>query len=331
MATGSGKTYTAVSFAYRLIKHADAKRILFLVDRSNLGRQTLKEFQQYTTPDDNRKFTELYNVQHLTTNRIDDVSKVCITTIQRLYSMLKGDSDFDEGNESESLFNRDSGNQPAAEVEYNPNIPISTFDFIITDECHRSIYNRWRPVLEYFDAFLVLVSPPHLQSRPFGFFGQNLVTEYPHERAVADGVNVGYDVYRIKTEIAEDGSTIPPGFYVDKRDKLTRRTRWELLDEEMEYSANQLDRDVVAPDQIRTVIQTFRDKLFTKIFPGRKHVPKTLIFAKDDSHAEDILVSSARSLGRVTTSVKKLPTAQRVIQRKAYSPASAIHTIRASP
>ena len=288
MATGSGKTYTAVSFVYRLIKHTKAERILFLVDRSNLGRQTLKEFQQYTTPDDNRKFTELYNVQHLTTNQIDKVSNVCITTIQRLYSMLKGDSDFDEENESESLFNRDSGNQPAAEVEYNPNIPISTFDFIITDECHRSIYNRWRPVLEYFDAFLVgLTATPSKQT--LGFFGQNLVTEYPHERAVADGVNVGYDVYRIKTEIAEDGSKIPPGFYVDKRDKLTRKIRWELLDEEMEYSANQLDRDVVADDQIRKVIQTFRDNLFTEIFPGRKHVPKTLIFAKDDSHAEDIL------------------------------------------
>ena len=288
MATGSGKTYTAVNLAYRLIKHAKAKRILFLVDRSNLGRQTYKEFQQYTTPDDGRKFTELYNVQHLTANRIDEVSKVCITTIQRLYSMLKGESDFDEEGESESLFNRDSEDQPAAEIEYNSNIPISTFDFIITDECHRSIYNRWRPVLEYFDAFIVgLTATPSKQT--FGFFNQNLVTEYPHERAVADGVNVGYEVYRIKTEITEDGSEIPPGFYVDKRDKLTRRTRLELLDEEMEYSANQLDRDVVAPDQIRKVIQTFRDKLFTEIFRGRKHVPKTLIFAKDDAHAEDIL------------------------------------------
>ena len=153
MATGSGKTYTAVSFVYRLIKHAKAERILFLVDRSNLGRQTLKEFQQYTTPDDGRKFTELYNVQHLTTNQIDKVNNVCITTIQRLYSMLKGDSDFDEEHESESLLNFDSMNQLAAEVEYNPKIPISTFDFIITDECHRSIYNRWRPVLEYFAPF----------------------------------------------------------------------------------------------------------------------------------------------------------------------------------
>ena len=331
MATGSGKTYTAVSFAYRLIKFANAKRILFLVDRSNLGRQTLKEFQQYTTPDDSRKFTELYNVQHLATNQIDEVSKVCITTIQRLYSMLKGESAFDEEIENESLFNLNSGNQPAAEVEYNPKIPISTFDFIITDECHRSIYNRWRPVLEYFDAFIVgLTATPSKQT--LGFFDQNLVTEYSHERAVADGVNVGYDVYRIKTEIAEDGSKIPPGFYVDKRDKLTRKIRWELLDEEMEYSANQLDRDVVADDQIRKVIQTFRDNLFTEIFPGRTEVPKTLIFAKDDSHAEDILDIVRTEFGKGNDFCKKITyrttgdTPERLLAsfRNSYNPRIAI-------
>ena len=331
MATGSGKTYTAVSFAYQLIKFANAKRILFLVDRSNLGRQTLKEFQQYTTPDDNRKFTELYNVQHLATNQIDEVSKVCITTIQRLYSMLKGESAFDEEIENESLFNLNSGNQPAAEVEYNPKIPISTFDFIITDECHRSIYNRWRPVLEYFDAFIVgLTATPSKQT--LGFFDQNLVTEYSHERAVADGVNVGYEVYRIKTEITEKGSEIEAGFYVDKRDKLTRRTRWELLDEELEYSPNQLDRDVVAPDQIRKVIQTFRDKLFTEIFPGRKQVPKTLIFAKDDSHAEDILDIARTEFGKGNDFCKKITyrttgdTPERLLAsfRNSYNPRIAI-------
>ena len=286
MATGSGKTYTAVSFAYRLIKFARADRILFLVDRSNLGRQTLKEFQQYTTPDDGRKFTELYNVQHLAANRIDPVSKVCITTIQRLYSMLKGEPEVDEQIEERSLYDLGLPNQ--AEVEYNPDIPISTFDFIITDECHRSIYNRWRPVLEYFDAFIVgLTATPSKQT--LGFFNRNLVTEYSHERAVTDGVNVGYEVYRIKTEITERGGGVEAGYYVDKRDKRTRETRWEQLDEDMEYGANQLDRAVVAPDQIRTVIRTFRDNLSTEIFPNRTEVPKTLIFAKDDSHAEDIM------------------------------------------
>jgi len=227
MATGSGKTYAAVSFIYRLIKFAGARRVLFLVDRNNLGRQTLREFQQYVTPDDGRKFTELYNVQHLTSNTLDPVSNVAITTIQRLYSMLKGDPEFDTEIEEHSLFEMAPGEERPREVTYNPQIPIETFDFIVTDECHRSIYNLWRQVLEYFDAFIIgLTATPSKQT--LGFFNQNLVTEYSHERAVADGVNVGYEVYRISTQITEQGSTVDAGYYVDKRDKLTRQTRWEF-------------------------------------------------------------------------------------------------------
>lgn len=288
MASGGGKTYTAVSFIYRLIKFANAKRVLFLVDRNTLGRQTRREFQQYITPDDGRKFTELYNVQHLTSNTLDPVSRVCITTIQRLYSMLKGEPEFDTELEEQSMFDISPFEKKLREVSYNPQIPIETFDFIITDECHRSIYNLWRQVLEYFDSFIIgLTATPSKQT--IGFFNQNLVMEYSHERAVADSVNVGYEVYRIQTEITGKGSRVEAGYYIDKRDKLTRKTRWELLDEDFEYHSAQLDRDVVAPDQIRTVIRTFKEKLFTEIFPGRREVPKTLIFAKDDSHAEDIV------------------------------------------
>ena len=288
MATGAGKTFTSVSFVYRLIKFAKARRILFLVDRNNLGKQAKNEFSQYVTPDDGRKFTELYNVQHMTTNTIDNVSKVCITTIQRLFSMLKGEEEFDPELEELSLYDARLKEGKPKEVVYNAKIPIETFDFIITDECHRSIYNLWRQVLEYFDAFIIgLTATPSKQT--LGFFHQNLVMEYNHERAVADGVNVSYEVYRINTKITEKGSLVESGFYIDKRDKKTRKVRWEQLDENLEYSANQLDRDVVSQDQIRTVIRTFKEKLFTEIFPGRKEVPKTLIFAKDDSHAEDIV------------------------------------------
>ena len=286
MATGSGKTFTAVSFIYRLIRYCGAKRVLFLVDRNNLGRQTKMEFQQYITPDDGRKFTEIYNVQHLTSNTIDPVSKVTITTIQRLYSMLKGDAEYDPENEEESLFDHAPADVRPKEVIYNPGITIETFDFIVTDECHRSIYHLWRQVLEYFDGFLIgLTATPSKQT--LGFFNQNLVMEYLHERAVADGVNVGYDVFRIRTDITEHGSIVEKGFYVDKRDKNTRRQRWEQLDDDFQYSSEQLDRSVVAPDQIRTVIKTFKESL-PILFPDRKWVPKTLIFAKDDSHAEDI-------------------------------------------
>lgn len=305
MATGSGKTYTAVSFIYRLIKHAGAKRVLFLVDRSNLGRQAKNEFQQYVTPDDGRKFTELYNVQHMTSNSLDDVSKVCITTIQRLYSMLRGEEEYEAEIEEHSMFDTLPVGGDPKEVVYNPKIPIETFDFIVTDECHRSIYNLWRQVLEYFDAFLIgLTATPSKQT--IGFFNKNLVMEYPHERAVADGVNVGYDVYRIQTEITQQGSTVQAGYEVDRRDRLTREVRWEQLDEDLTYTANQLDRDVVAQDQIRTVIRTFRDKLFTEIFPGRKEVPKTLIFAKDDSHAEDIVHILREEFGKGNEFCKKI-------------------------
>ena len=287
MATGSGKTYAAVSFIYRLIKFAGAKRVLFLVDRKTLGEQALNEFKQYVTPDDGRKFTELYNVQHLTSNALDPVSRVCITTIQRLYSMLKGDAELDTQVEDQSLFDVTPVPEKPVEISYNPQIPIETFDFVITDECHRSIYNLWRQVLEYFDAFLIgMTATPSKQT--LGFFNQNLVMEYNHERAVADGVNVGYEVYRIQTEISTKGSKVEAGYYIDIRDKLTREKRWEMLDDDLEYKANQLDRNVVSMDQIRTVIRTFKEKL-PEIFPDRKEVPKTLIFAKDDSHAEDIV------------------------------------------
>jgi type I restriction enzyme R subunit len=296
MATGSGKTFTAVTTIYRMIKFAEAKRVLFLVDRANLGRQTLKEFQQYVSPYSPYKFTEEYIVQQLKSNQINKTARVCISTIQRLYSMLKGE-EIDPELEEESLFDHSDLFKEPMPVEYNPAVPIETFDVIITDECHRSIYNLWRQVLEYFDAFIIgLTATPNKQT--FGFFNQNLVMEYPHEKAVADGVNVNYDVYRIRTKITREGSKVEAGYYVDIRDRETRAIRWERLDEDLEYSADQLDKDVVAHDQIRTVMQTFRDKLFTDIFPGRKDVPKTLIYAKDDSHAEDIVKIIREEFGK---------------------------------
>ena len=287
MATGSGKTFMACNQVYRLIKHAGARRVLFLVDRSNLGRQTLREFQGFTTPDEGRKFTELYNVQLLQSGRIDPVSRVCISTIQRVYSILKGEELAPELEEL-SGFDTAALQREPAPVEYNLDVPIETFDVIITDECHRSIYNLWRQVLEYFDGFLIgLTATPSKQT--FGFFQQNLVMEYNHEQAVADGVNVGFDTYRIRTQITEQGATEDAGYFIDRRDRLTRKVRWEQLEDDLNYAPNQLDRDVVAEDQIRTVIRAFRDRLFTEIFSTRRDVPKTIIFAKDDSHADDIV------------------------------------------
>jgi len=287
MATGSGKTFAAITAAYRLIKHADARRVLFLVDRANLGRQALKEFQLYRTPDDGRAFTDLYNVQHLTSNKIDPVARVVITTIQRLYSMLQGEEAVDEEREEHSLAALEGVLQEPVPVAYRRDLPVGFFDVVFIDECHRSIYTLWRQVVEYFDAFLVgLTATPSRQT--FGFFERNLVMEYGHPQAVADRVNVDFEVYRIRTRISEEGSQVEAGAWVGKRDRRRRVPRWERLDDELTYGASALDRAVVARDQIRTVIRTFRDRL-PEIFPGRTHVPKTLIFAKDDSHAEDVV------------------------------------------
>ena len=297
MATGSGKTFTAANVCYRLLRHAGAERILFLVDRANLGRQALREFQGFATPDDGRKFTEIYNVRHLTSSRLDianeAATKVHICTIQRLHSILRGDDELDEALDEKSGF--EIAPSEPIEVAYNPLVPIESYDLIIIDECHRSIYGVWRQVLEYFDAFLVgLTATPGMQT--FGFFDQNLVMEYGHAQAVADRVNVDFDVFRIRTEITESGGTVPAEFVTKFRDRDTREHRLEKIDEDITYDANQLDRSVVAPDQIRTVVRALRSSL-PEMFPDRerredgslRHIPKTLIFAKDDSHADDIV------------------------------------------
>jgi type I restriction enzyme R subunit len=293
MATGAGKTFTAVTECYRLLKFGGFNRVLFLVDRNNLGDQTLREFRDYTTPDDGRKFTELYNVDKLTGAGMVGSSKVVISTIQRVHAALRG-QDLEDADDPGL-----DGYVPDAPVEitYDPELPPEAFDLIIVDECHRSIYGVWRGVLEYFDAHIVgLTATPTKQT--FGFFRRNLVSEYTYAESVADRVNVDFDVYRIKTEITEQGGSIEAGTIVPKRDRRTRRQRYEAIEDDLDYGPSQLDRAVTSTSQIRLVLETFRDRLFTEIFPGRTSVPKTLIFAKDDNHAEEIVTTVRQVFGK---------------------------------
>ena len=302
MATGSGKTYAAITASYRLLKYADARRVLFLVDTRNLGEQAEQEFMAYVPADDKRTFTELYHVQRLTSSFAAPDSHVCISTIQRLYALLKGrrmDAAAEEINPAEMAPRR-----PPPPVAYHAALPPEFFDFIFIDECHRSIYDVWRQVLEYFDAALVgLTATP--DRRTYGFFKKNVVSEYSHEQAVADGVNVGHEVYLIDTARTRRGGRIEAGRQVEKRELLTRRKRWELQDEDYFYGAKELDRAVVNPDQIRTVIRTFRDRQ-AELFPGRGEVPKTLIFAKSDSHADDIIRTVREEFGQGNRFCKKV-------------------------
>ncbi|MGN6400888.1 MAG: type I restriction endonuclease subunit R [Flavisolibacter sp.] len=352
MATGSGKTFTAISFIYRLLKFAKAKRILFLVDTKNLGEQAEQEFMSFLPNDDNRKFTELYGVHRLKSAYIPTDNQVYISTIQRMYSVLKGE-ELDESSEEENPAERKWLPKEPVPVEYNEKLPIEAFDFIIIDECHRSIYNLWKQVLDYFDAFLIgLTATP--DNRTFGFFDQNIVSDYGFEKAVTDGVLVGYDTFTIETEITKNGSRVKMGEYVDRRERLTRKKFWQQLDEDVEYSAKRLDDDVVNPNQIRLIIKTFKENL-PKLFPdrwspyqtspnvgglantqpllsqdsnnmsasstsevsaddlpplgepeGAFEVPKTLIFAKTDSHADDIINIVREEFGEENRFCKKI-------------------------
>lgn len=303
MATGAGKTVTAITFIYRLLKFTKGKKILFLVDTKNLGEQAEQEFQAYTPQDSNQKFTEIYNVTRLKSRHIPQDSEVYISTIQRMYSILKG-QDIDES--ADQLNPNEAGRAVGApaDVAYSPNVPIEFFDFIVVDECHRSIYNLWRQVLEYFDGFLIgLTATP--DDRTFGFFNQNVVSEYTHLQAVTDGVNVGYDTYLIQTAITQAGALLKENEKVYKRERLTRKKRWTQLDEETVYSGRELDKDVVNPNQIRTIVRAFKDSLPT-LFVDRKEVPKTLIFAKTDSHADDIINIVREEFGESNEFCKKI-------------------------
>ncbi|MBG0813084.1 DEAD/DEAH box helicase family protein [Planomonospora sp. ID82291] len=291
MATGAGKTFAAVTQSYRLLKHAGARRVLFLVDRNNLGDQAAAEFRNYTTPDDGRKLAELYTIQRLAGGVVLSSTNVVITTIQRLDLALRGEPvppEDDDPQVDEYVPDR------PVDARYNQGLPPESFDLIIVDECHRSIYGKWRAVLDYFDAPIVgLTATPTAQT--LGFFDRNLASEYTYEQAVADRVNVDYDVYRIRTRISESGSSIPAldeegtRVVVPVRDRRTRMQRYEELQEDFTYTGEQIGRSVLAKDQIRLILRTFKDRVLPEQYGERTTVPKTLIFAKSDEHADDIV------------------------------------------
>ena len=319
MATGAGKTFTAVTTAYRLLKFGGFRRILFLVDRNNLAEQTIAEFQNYRTPDDGRRFTEIYNVDKLTSAGMLGSSDVVVSTIQRVHSVLRG-KDVTEGDDP----NLDDFVPDApVTVSYSSALPPEAFDLVIVDEAHRSIYGVWRGVLEYFDAHVIgLTATPGKQT--FAFFRQNLVSEYTYPQSVADRVNVDFDLYRIRTQISEQGGAIEAGTIVPKIDRRTRKERLEAIEEDFEYTHKQLDRAVTAKSQIRLVLETFRDRLFTEIFPGRSTVPKTLIFAKDDAHAEEIVTTVREVFGKGNDFAAKITYAAR-------DPRGQLQAFRTSP
>jgi type I restriction enzyme R subunit len=304
MATGAGKTFTAITAAYRLLKYGKMNRILFLVDTKSLGEQAEREFLAYTPNDDPRSFAQLYGVCRLKSSYIPSDVQICISTIQRMYSILKGEPLDEQAEETPFAELKLSDRQTPKEVVYNEKYPPEFFDCIIVDECHRSIYNVWSQVLTYFDAFIIgLTATP--DKRTFAFFHENIVSEYSREQAILEGVNVGEDVFLIETEITKNGAHLMKQ-YIETRNRLSRERRWQQMDEDIDYTAPQLDRDIVNPSQIRTVIRSFKENLFTLLFPRRKEVPKTLIFAKTDSHADDIVQCVREEFGEGNEFCRKI-------------------------
>ncbi len=304
MATGAGKTFTAITAAYRLLKFGKMNRILFLVDTKSLGEQAEREFLAYIPNDDHRPFSDIYGVYRLRSSRMPLNTQIYISTIQRMYSILKGE-ELDESAE-ETPFDEyvTAESKAPKEVVYNAKYPPEFFDCIIVDECHRSIYNVWSQVLEYFDSFIIgLTATP--DKRTFAFFNQNVVSEYPREQAIIDGVNVGEDIFLIETQVGQNGAHLMKQL-IECRNRLSRAKRWKQLDEDVDYTPTQLDRDIVNPSQIRTVIRTFKENLYTTLFPRRGEVPKTLIFAKTDSHADDIIQIVREEFGEGNEFCKKI-------------------------
>lgn len=294
LATGAGKTYTACMAAYRLLSYTPAKRILFLVDRNNLGEQALNEFSTFRLTQNGSPFTDIFIAERLRGNQANSKASVTIATIQRLYSALTGTDARSDAEEDAD--DREAEASPVVVDGRLAKLPRDWFDIIIIDECHRSIYGRWRDVLEWFNTakFIGLTATPSAET--VEFFDKNTVVNYTYEKSIADGINVDYSIYRIQTKSATDGVDITEGESVDVYTRKTRETAATVTNESTHFDVPQLDRDVVQPDHIRKVLEAYKKAVYTEMYtddlardPDFASLPKTLIFAKSEFHAQRIV------------------------------------------
>lgn len=298
LATGSGKTYLACLAAYRLLNYTPTRRVLFLADRNNLARQAETEFKLFDRTEKQQALNELYVINRLT-NPEKINGDIIISTIQKLFAVLTGrkDDEINEDEEDENNLNFDETDEQKAEPEIDLGkdikLPSDYFQFIIVDECHRSIYGKWQSVLKYFSGAKILGLTATPTPEAYAFFNDNIIEKYTYDDSVVDGVNVPARVYRIKTEQTEHGGAIKSGDKVVETTRSGYKVNEYVTKERIDFNPNQLDRSVVSPDQIRKNMESFRDSIYTDMFPERKalweYIPKTLIFAKDDHHASEIV------------------------------------------
>ena len=307
LATGAGKTYTACLAAYRMLSYTPMRRVLFLVDRNNLGRQAENEFGTFRLTETGDAFNTIFAVNRITSNKIPNDSNVVISTIQRLFSLLKGENITDTDDDDED---RTEGEVPLPD---NLNLPPDFFDLIIIDECHRSIYGNWRRVLEYFDTarLIGLTATPVPETQ--AFFNNNCVANYTLEQSIVDGVNVDYRIYRIKTKATEQGGDIQEGQKIDVETRYTGTAETVVNKEKRHYTQKELNRSIINPAQIELVLSTYRDVVYTELFndpqrePVMDYLPKTLIFALDERHATNIVDIAKKVFNRTDdTFVQKI-------------------------
>lgn len=288
LATGAGKTYTACLAAYRFLAYTPFRRILFLVDRNNLGKQAEGEFGRFRLTENGDPFNTIYTVNRLKSCEIPKDSNVVISTIQRLFSLLKGEAINDDDSENEDY------NKPI-ELPENPTLPKDFFDLIIIDECHRSIYGNWKKVLDYFTTARMIGLTATPVPETMAFFNNNRIVNYTLEKSIVDGVNVDCRIYRIKTEATENGGAIRQGDMLRQVTCYTGKVETISQKESSQYTREELNRSIVNPAQIKLVLETYRDSVYTEMFtdpqrePNMDYLPKTLIFALNEAHATNIM------------------------------------------
>lgn len=296
LATGSGKTYLACLASYRLLNYTSTKRVLFLVDRNNLARQTETEFSLFDRTENQQPMSSLYQINRLK-NKDDIGGDIVISTIQKLFAVLTGQTitDDDEDKEDEKFFSfKDTdSNQTVVSLGNDLKLPPDYFQFIIIDECHRSIYGKWQSVLNYFRGATILGLTATPTPEAYAFFNDNIIEKYTYDDSVVDGVNVPARVYRIKSNITEHGGTINTGDEVVEITRSGKEIDSYTATGRIDFAPTQLDRSVIVPDQMRKVLTAYKDSIYTDLFPDRdeiwEYIPKTLIFAKDDNHATEIV------------------------------------------
>lgn len=319
LATGAGKTYTSCLAAYRMLSYTPMRRVLFLVDRNNLGKQAEGEFGTFRLTENGEAFSTIFTVNRLRSSSIPSDSNVIISTIQRLFSFLKGDAIEDNEDDDE--------NEPTEEVILPPNLdlPHDYFDMIIIDECHRSIYNNWRKVLEYFDTARLVGLTATPIPETMAFFNNNRIVNYTLEKSIVDGVNVDCRVYRIKTQVTETGGAILEGEKVKEETRYTGEVKTVSSKETKTYTNKELNRSIINPAQIKLILSTYRDVVYTELFndpqrePNMDYLPKTLIFALNEAHATNIVQIAKEVFGR---------TDDRFVQKITYSAGDSNELIR---